>query len=864
MADFKETVLLKLRYTDVYSKVEKQKSGTGDWINGLCPFHEDTTRSFSFDARSLAWKCHGGCGGGDAFNFVMKQLGLDFKQALAYLAELVGVERAKKKKPRPPIPETLIEELHKKLPPEARKYLNDRSISDSAIKKFQLGWDEVRKRISIPVRDENGNLVNVRYYSWTQKLKMFNHIVKIKKDGETEEHRYGSPARLFNLAELAETKKRQVYLVEGEFDCMLLRQESGAVVVTGTHGAPTFPSGWAKYFDNKDVVIIYDCDHAGKSAANKNVIPALKHKARSIKNVVLPLKGTKSDKDISDWFVKRGKSWEELKAVIDETPEWEEPPDENEEIIDLDSFVWIESKKYVDKKIRCEITVCGETEESFHAVEEFIVESCTKREKGDCCECPTDTPLVLEHGAREYIGSCMSTDVQVIQALRSYCCKLNQRPGIKVVKRTTIKEFFCHQKLVRTTSTDTGVNEDDLIDNGLNQELIEKRVYYMSSKDVKPGPYLAVGWVKTHPKTQHVTFLIESLEPQEEDFQAFKLKDSIPLLKAYRKLSIPEVLEDLTEHVTRIYQRQELLLAALLTLASPRWLPFNGEIIRGWLFVVVMGDSGQGKSLVFNSISTYAGVGDIVSALTSSRTGLAYALVEHKQKGWQVKIGRYPANNGKLLTVDEAQHLPEFDLRCLSIAIEKGFMQIDRVQSKGFDCQTRLLLLCNPKNDNIMDSQTFGCETLKGVFPPPIIRRLDFAVFVNTSDLSDNLEFINKRKDPNSKPKISPEMLRAVIYWVWNLRPQDIEFHADAEKRCLSEAGRLGKIFGFATDIPLVSPADFRHALARISAAFAGLDMSASDDFRKMHVLERHVVMAVGMIEKIYTHEIAALMSIQQ
>ena len=57
------------------------------------------------------------------------------------------------------------------------------------------------------------------------------------------------------------------------------------------------------------------------------------------------------------------------------------------------------------------------------------------------------------------------------------------------------------------------------------------------------------------------------------------------------------------------------------------------------------------------------------SGLTGSRTGLAYALVEHKQKGWQVRVGRYPANSRKILTVDEVQHLPDWDLRMIGAKV---------------------------------------------------------------------------------------------------------------------------------------------------------------------------------------------------
>lgn len=131
--------------------------------------------------------------------------------------------------------------------------------------------------------------------------------------------------------------------------------------------------------------------------------------------------------------------------------------------------------------------------------------------------------------------------------------------------------------------------------------------------------------------------------------------ENIDHLRAFQSLSWPDILEDLSENVTRVYEREEILVGILVTYCSPRWVPFNNEIIRGWLVTVIIGDSGSGKTQTHQRIAEFVNIGDCFSGLIGTRTGLAYALVEHKQKGWQVRIGRYPANSRKILTVDEAQ-----------------------------------------------------------------------------------------------------------------------------------------------------------------------------------------------------------------
>jgi 5S rRNA maturation endonuclease (ribonuclease M5) len=533
---YKQAVLERVGdFSVLFDGLAKQKPSTDGWVTALCPFHEDKNPSFAFNRNSGRWCCFAGCGKGSAFDYLMQTSGKSFKDALLEVGDRVGVPRPfPDKPPRPPIREALVKQWVGDLwaNEEVCRWLREkRGLSDATLKKYEIGWDPKRQRNTIPIRDERGNVMNVRLYNAKKDPKIINYT-----EGR---YKYGSPARLYGIDELAKYQGKQVILCEGEWDRLILQQE-GFMAVTGTHGASVFRPEWIAHFKGKDVVILYDCDREGQAAASNVVLRALKTSgAASVKNVVLPLKGDKDDKDVTDYFHKRGLTAADLQKLIDETPAHSyEAEDRPEEILTLESFTEVERKDLIDKKVRCEITACGETSEAFHAVEEFRITFCPRMQKGGCFECKgVVEPAVIPKGAQEYIGSCMSTNVQLKAMLREYACKYGQKPTIEILRRTTVKEFFCHQKVNRITQTrDEEGNVIQVID-GKKQELLEKRVYFLSSEHPKPGNYLAVGWVKSHPKTQQVTFLIDSMEPLEDDFESFRVEENVQHLRAFQSLS---------------------------------------------------------------------------------------------------------------------------------------------------------------------------------------------------------------------------------------------------------------------------------------------------------------------------------------
>ena len=67
----------------------KQK-GRDFWC--CCPLHQEKTPSFKIDPATQLWHCFGCHSGGDVFDYVMKREGLDFLDAVRFLAERAHID----------------------------------------------------------------------------------------------------------------------------------------------------------------------------------------------------------------------------------------------------------------------------------------------------------------------------------------------------------------------------------------------------------------------------------------------------------------------------------------------------------------------------------------------------------------------------------------------------------------------------------------------------------------------------------------------------------------------------------------------------------------------------------------------------
>lgn len=305
----------RLDILDVVSKdVILKKTGGNYW--GLCPFHKEKTPSFSVNPAKGIYKCFG-CGeGGDSLSYLLKTRGLGFKDLVKELASEFGLELpntfsgVKNKDVR----EQMIKACTKAAEyyqhslfatsdgEKALSYLNNRGIDEKIIKRYMLGFankepnhlyislkdqftneilekaglilktqkgdyiDRFRGRITIPIHDENGDIVafGARAVEEGQNPKYLN---------SSDSLIYNKSKLLYGLYFAKESIKQSdnIIIMEGYFD-VISAQANGienCVASCGTSLTPEHIKLISRYSKSRRIYLAFDSDSAGIKATTR-------------------------------------------------------------------------------------------------------------------------------------------------------------------------------------------------------------------------------------------------------------------------------------------------------------------------------------------------------------------------------------------------------------------------------------------------------------------------------------------------------------------------------------------------------------------------------------------------------------------
>lgn len=284
---------------------------SGNSFMGCCPFHREKTPSFHVSADKQLYHCFGCGAGGSVIQFIMNAEGLDFPDALRYLADRSGIrlpendgssddEKYKRKHKMYEMNKDAARYFREVLlSPQgmaAQEYLKKRELSGKTIAAFGLGYapagwdgllkhlkqkgyersliveaglctmndkghvyDRFRERVMFPIFDIRGNITG-----FTGRI-LSGDAAKYMNSPESIVFDKGKNLYGLNLAK--KSNRGYYILVEGNMDVISLHQAgiNAAVAACGT----AFTREQARLIAKSPVYLCFDSDGAGQKALER-------------------------------------------------------------------------------------------------------------------------------------------------------------------------------------------------------------------------------------------------------------------------------------------------------------------------------------------------------------------------------------------------------------------------------------------------------------------------------------------------------------------------------------------------------------------------------------------------------------------
>ena len=823
--------------------VKFEESG-GEELAIWCPVHADQNPSASIHRSTGHWYCHrcGDDGKGDLAKLLLlshdpkKGARPSYQQLKKAVREFTGDEVSTS------IGSNKVQEWVDAFDFSSELFteLTQRGLSRDDVINAKLGMKPGRHpRIVIPIFDVDNNCISARYYS--------PGATRNKMTSMT-----GGRARC--LYPIDQLKYETIVICGGELKALvgasrLNKHDIGCI--STTLGEGKWDSEFSPFFKKKEVYICLDIDEAGVDAA-KRLARLLKAEGVDVTGVIeLPLDKDRFPKgDLNDYFGPAVDATDEqfIETMLrSKANPLFEPADKQGksvhylkrhaaplEHIDLPR-VFDSDKKGYPVSTDCYVTAVDSA--SQRSLPKKVEVTCSQSEKC-CADCPLfgrksdlreydyndeDTLRIsidhptLDVGIRAYEGvpkGCKSFDFEEIEGSN----KVEAVVQAKNQNNLYTAEFF-------------GVKDP---------EVLEGREVFLRGRTVSEKArgvlHFAVTEARKKTKLHEIGTLSDAAVKRCKAFQAADINNP-----ALIRDKLEEIYLDLSSNVTQIFNRPLLHMVEDLVYFSPLYIQAERRL-HGWLQVLVVGDTAQGKSQVADSLLEWYGAGTKVDAKVCTDVGLIGGAVQHGDK-WVVTFGELAKNDRGLLVLEELKGMDPERFAKLTEVRTSGKAKVTKVASRESAARTRLVCLSNPRSSWEVDDYSYGCEIVSHVVPQPEdLRRFDLCYLVSKGTLDSS--------PTTAEALASRETHRSLLGWAWGIEEVKLT------KRVLDEAEyRAGQLIDqFACNIPLVDPGSTKTKLLKLACAIAARTFAADGD-QNLVVTPSHVVAAQKLMWDLYEDE---------
>lgn len=714
-----------------------------------------------------------------------------------------------------------------------------KGLTPDTIIKYRLGLNQ-SGRITIPVYSVDNILLNVRRYDVLGRSKIkYTH----PKGGETKA--IYLPQNL---------NSDEVFIAGGEIKAINL-SEAGFPAVSLLIGEKEIPPKFLNQFrGKKKVYIVYDVDEAGK----RNAIKLANRLVRIVDEVfIVYLQDVAhiDGGDITDYFHVVGKTSEDFRQLLDILKPYNAPIQSSLLVInDLEEPVGeIALNKAIDaayhqRMVKTSAIVSAKDTQPYTVPRK--VEVCCPKTGQECCAlCPFSMDK-----ADDYTVTIPKSDPRVLSFLE--CGEEMQNKHImeicRIPKQCKLVAFARRESMnveVLRAIPQTAVGH-------VAAQSDPKTVYYLGHGLETNIKYDFKGRSVTEPRTQRSTLLITDANRSESDIDTFHLEHDLRCFQPSEwtvdalSVRLDDLYEDLENNVTGIFCRRDMHVVVDLVFHSVLYFRFQKKQIKGWADILVIGDSGQGKSETAMRLKEHYKVGEKVDTKRATVAGLVGG-AQQTNKRWFISWGTIPLNDRRAVILEEVKGAPEEVLAKLTDMRSSGVADIQMVERARTNARTRLLWITNPRSSRNIRDYNYGTDTILELMgSKEDIRRFDMAMAVGTGEVSE--EIYNGMGYEDIEHFFTSDLCNHLVLWAWSRRPEQIEIEREAEKHCLEVAMKLSK--RYSSSIPLVEPADQRHKIMRLATALAARTFS-TEDGEILIVRKCHVEYIDALLRRVYDSE---------
>lgn len=724
---------------------------------------------------------------------------------------------------------------------EAVEYLNSRGIDIETIKTYKLGYNG--SGIVYPVC-VNGILLDKRVYNFKP------------EPGEPKIKSESKAIPLLFPFDHWKSDPRPTLLCAGENDALLARK-MGFNAVTTTCGEGNFPQIFLGMFRGKQVYICYDCDEAGRKGALR-VAFLLYEAGASVYIVDLGLPGTKDNKDITDFFIKHGKTAADLQALIDAAQPYtgelyQEAKNEYYPLVDL----WkVPHGEYSGKRISSRVLMSGKydlPEEIPTAVEWICDEPNLGSEASPCHTCPLQGQSgwwLLEDENLDDVLKLVEVNEQQQEAALNQMIGIPKKcPGVRKVRR----EKKHVQKVIFTPDVET---EDELFGYRATEHFS-----YVVGLDLEDGHRYRIFFRRyPHPKNQQIVSVVDRVEESDNAVNTFRLTPEIIGMLSQFQGHPNEVMKRRYEAAKRIvgpFAPRPVVEAVSIMYHSVLDFYYAGKLMKGHPEGLIIGPSRTGKTDTAKKWMQFLGLGNLTECKTATTAGLLGGADKLPSGAHRIRWGKIPRNHRGLLILDELSGMPMGVMSTLTALRSERIARLEKIVNGAAPAKTRLLWISNPrvqsdgKSRNIALYPTGVQIVLDLIGSDEDVARFDFVIILPNSE-----HYVAPFLSKEESQEIDNTPYRNLVYWAWSRTPDQVRFFPGVEEYIWQVAQELNEKYD--CDVKFFGP-EAHKKLARIAVAVAACCFSHDGTGESVLCLKEHVDWARDFLVRCYDNDVFRL-----